>query len=147
MYFRTANNSPNTLNYYRFIPPESAILLDTNREIVATDTVDGQLAVTMKDYTGPYSDGICMIAMLYPEEDGTTLADIPDKYLGLHSKRDKENSETYRREMHKIRAGIKHTDQSTPLAALLTILGSAIQGDTELYDTVKYTYQAPDSIR
>ena len=48
--------------------------------------------------------------------------------------------------MHKIRAGIKYTDQSTPLAALLTVYGSAIHGDTELYDRVKYTYQAPDLI-
>ena len=63
--------------------------------------------------------------MLDPAEDGTTLADIPGKYRGLRSKWDKENSEMYQREMRKIRAGIKHTDQSTPLAALLTIFGGA----------------------
>lgn len=147
VYFRAANNSPNALNYYRFILPESAILVDTNREIVATDTVDGRLAVTMRNYTGPYGDGLCMVALLYPDEDGTTLADIPGKYRGLRSKRDKENSETYRREMHKIQAGTKYTDQSTPLAALLTIFGSIIHGDTDLYDTVNYTYRAPDSIQ
>jgi len=146
-YFRTANQSPNTLNYYRLILPKSAILVDTNREIVAIDAFDGKVAVTMRNHTGPYADGMCITSFLWPDEDGTTLADIPDKYLGLRSKRDKEDSETYRREMHKIRAGMKYADQSTPLAALLTILGSAIQGDTELYDTVKYTYQAPDSIR
>jgi len=146
-YFRTANISPNCLNYYRFILPESAILVDSNRQVIATDTVDGGLAVTMRNYTGDYSDGMCMIAFLYPDEDGTTLADIPDKYHGLRSKRDTQNSETFRREMNKIRAGIKYTDQSTPLAALLTCFGSAIHGDTELYDTVKYTYQAPDMIQ
>jgi len=146
-YFKTAFISPNSLNYYRLILPESAILIDANREIVATDVVDGGLAVTMRNYTGPYSDGWCIIALLYPEKDGTTLADIPDKYLGLWSKQDKENSETYRQEMHKIRAGMKYTDQSTPLAALLTCLGSAIHGDTALYATVKYTDQAPDMIQ
>ena len=146
-YFVVSPGNPNALQYFRFILPESAILVDTNREIVAIDTVDGSLAVTMRSYTGPYSDAVCMIALLDPAEDGTTLADIPGKYRGLWSKRDKENSEIYQREMHKIRAGMKYTDQSTPLAALLTILGSAIHGDTELYDTVKYTYQAPDSIQ
>ena len=119
-YFRTINGVPNCLNYFRFVLPESAILVDSNREVIATDTVDGRVAVTMRNYTGKYADGLCMIALLWPEEDGTTLADIPGKYHGLRSKQDKEDSETYRREMHKIRAGIKFEDQSTPLAALLT---------------------------
>ena len=146
-YFRTGNLSPNCLNYYRLILPESGILVDANREIVATDTVDGRLAVTMRNYTGPYSDGLCMIALLYPDEYGTTLADIPDKYHGLRSKRDRQNSETFRREVNKIRAGIKHTDQSTPLAALLTCFGSIIHKDIDLYATVKYTEQPPERIR
>ena len=147
VYFRAANNSPNALNYYRFILPESAILVDTNREIVATDTVDGRLAVTMRNYTGPYGDGLCMVALLYPDEDSTTLADIPGKYRGLRSKRDKENSETFRREMHKIQAGIKFTDQSTPLATLLTCFGSIIHKDIGLYVTVKYTERPPQKIQ
>jgi hypothetical protein len=146
-YFRTINGASNCLNYFRLVFPSSAILVDTNREIVATDTVDGKLAVTMRNYTGPYADGLCIVSFLWPDEDGTTLADIPDKYHGLRSKRDRQNTETFRREMHKIRAGIRYTDQSTPLAALLTGYGSAIQEDTELYDTAKYTYQAPDSIQ
>ena len=146
-YFRTVNNMPNCLNYFRLILPASAVLVDTNREIVATDTVDGRLAVTMRNYTGPYSDGWCMISFLYPEEDGTTLADIPDKYHGLRSRQDKQNSETFRQEMNKIRAGARHTDQSTPLAALLTCLCSIIHKDLDLYTTVKYTQRPPDQIR
>jgi hypothetical protein len=146
-YFRTVNNMPNCLNYFRLILPASAVLVDTNREIVATDTVDGRLAVTMRNYTGPYSDGWCMISFLYPEEDGTTLADIPDKYHGLRSSRDKQNSETFEQEMNKIRAGARHTDQSTPLAALLTCLGSIIHKDLDLYTTVKYTQRPPEQIR
>jgi len=147
VYFRVATGGHNALNYYRFILPESAILIDTNREIVATDTVDGRLAVTMRNYTGPYGDGSCMVALLHPDEDGTTLADIPGKYRGLRSKRDKQNSEIFRREMHKIRAGIKFTDQSTPLATLLTCLGSIIHKDIDLYATVKYTEQPPQKIQ
>jgi hypothetical protein len=146
-YIRTANMMPNCLNYYRFILPTSAILVDTNREIVATDTVDGQLAVTMRNYTGPYSDGLCMVALMHPEEDGTTLADIPDKYHGLRNKQDKQNIEYFRQEMNKIRAGMKHTDQSTPLAALLTIFSSAVHKDTDLYAASMYTEPAPDKIQ
>ncbi len=146
-YFRTANNSPNFLNYYRLILPTSAILIDSNREIIATDTVDGRVAVTMRNYTGLYSDGLCMISLLWPDEDGTTLADIPDKYHGLRSSRDKQNSDTFKQEMYKIRAGKKHTDQSTPLAALLTCLGSIIHKDLDLYTTVKYTERPSDQIR
>ncbi|HEC02955.1 MAG TPA: hypothetical protein ENI81_05400 [Phycisphaerales bacterium] len=146
-YFRTSPGEPNALQYFQFILPESAILVDCNREIVATDTVDGRPAVTIRNYTGPYSDAMCIIALLDPAEDGTTLADIPGKYRGLRSKWDKENSEMYQREMHKIRAGIKYTDRSTPLAALLTILGSAINGDTDLYDAVTYTDLSPDEAR
>jgi hypothetical protein len=147
LYFRSGNNSPNALNYFRFILPASAILVDSTREIVATDTVDGQLAVTMRNYTGPYCDGMCIIAFLYPDEDGTTLADVPGKYLGLVSRRDKQNSEMFRRGMRETRVGKRYTDQSTPLAALLTCLGSIMDKDVDLYTKAKYTEQSPESIR
>jgi hypothetical protein len=146
-FFRTSPGYPNALQYFRFIMPESAILVDTNREIVATDTVDGKPAVTIRNYTGPYSDAMCMIALLNPAEDGTSPADIPGKYRGLRSKRDKENSEMYQREMHKIRAGMKHTDRSTPLTAFLTGFSSAINGDADLYKAVAYGDLSPDRIQ
>jgi hypothetical protein len=146
-HFRTALNSRNCLNYYRFILPESAILVDCNREIMATDTVDGRLAVTIRNYTGPYYDGWCMISFLWPDEDGTTLADIPDEYHGLRNKQDEENAKIFKEEVDKTRAGIRYEDQSTPLAALITCYGSAVRKDTELYAKVKYTHQATDQIQ
>jgi hypothetical protein len=146
-HFRTALNSRNCLNYYRFILPKSAILVDCNREILATDTVDGRVAVTIRNYTGPYYDGWCMISFLWPDEDGTTLADIPDAYHGLRNKKDAENAETFKQGMDKIRSGIRYEDQNTPLAALITIYGSAVRKDTELYAKVKYTKQSPEKVR
>ena len=143
-YFRTGNMVPNCLNYFRFILPESRILVDTNREIVAMDTVDGRLAVTMRNYTGPYSDGWCIFSYLRQDKDGTSLADIPDEYHGLRSKRDKENSKTYNQEMEKILTGKRYEDQSTPLAAWLTCLGSAAQKDTELYAKSAYATITPE---
>ena len=146
-YFRTSPGYPNALQYFRFILPESAILVDANREIVATDALDGRPAVTIRNYTGPYSDAMCIIALLDPAEDGTSLSDIPGKYRGLRSKLDKENSETYQREMHKIRAGMKYTDQSTPLAALMTAFAGAINGDADLYKAVSLMTITPDQIQ
>ena len=146
-HFRTALNSRNCLNYYRFILPESAILVDCNREIMATDTVDGKVAVTIRNYTGPYYDGWCMISFLWPDEDGTSLADIPDEYHGLRNKRDEENSKTYNQEMEKILAGIRYEDQSTPLAALLTCQGSGVLKDTNLYAKSKHFTQSPEKVR
>ena len=146
-HFRTINGSPNCLNYFRFILPESAILVDCNREIVGTDTVDGRLAVTMRNYTGPYADGWCMISFLWPDEDGTSLADIPDEYHGMRNKRDEENSKIYNQEKDKILAGIEYEDQSTPLAALLTCFGSGVLKDTNLYAKSKHFTQSPEKVR
>lgn len=146
-YFRTVNGVSNCLNYFRLILPESAILIDSNREIIATDTVDGRVAVTMRNYTGEYADGLCTISFLWPDKDGTTLADIPDKYRGLRSKQDERNIEKLRQEIDKIRAGIKFEDQSTPLAALLTCLGSAVHKDNDLYAKSKYTKQPPQKLQ
>ncbi len=146
-YIMTASSMPYALQYHRFILRESAILVDTNRQVIATDAVDGQTAVTTRTYTGPYSDAVCLFAFLDPDEDGTTLADIPGKYRGLRSKLDKENAEIYQREMHKIRAGMKYTDQSTPLAALLTGFGSAISEDADLCKAMSLMTITPDQIR
>jgi hypothetical protein len=91
-----------------------------------------------------------MISLLWPDEDGTTLADIPDEYHGLRNRQDEENSKTYNQEMEKMRAGIKYEDLSTPLTAWLTCLGSAGQKDAELYAKSSYTklslQKAQDSV-
>jgi len=88
-----------------------------------------------------------MISFLWPDEDGTSLADIPGQYHGLRNKQDEENSKTYNQEMEKILAGIRYEDQSTPLAAWLTCLGSAAQKDTELYAKSWYTTIAPVKVQ
>jgi len=146
-YFRTVNGIPNCLNYFRFVLPESAILVDSNREVIATDTFDGRVAVTIRNYTGEYADGLCMISFLWPDEDGTTLADIPDEYHGLRNRRDEQNAEIFKQGMDKIKAGIKFEDQSTPLAALLTCIGSAVRKDSDLYTKSKYTKQPPKKLQ
>jgi len=146
-YFRTINNIPNCLNYFRLILPKSAILIDSNRPVIATDSIDGKVAVTIRNYTGKYADGLCMISVLWPERDGTSLADIPAKYHGLRSPRDKQNSEMFRDQMRKIKTGAKPTDQSTPLTALLTCFGSIVHEDIDLHKSVKYTDRSTEDVR
>ncbi|UCG58933.1 MAG: hypothetical protein JSU70_05360 [Phycisphaerales bacterium] len=143
-YFRTVNNIPNCLNYFRLILPKSAILIDSNRPIIATDCVGDKLAVTIRNYTGKYADGWCMISLLWPEHDGTSLADIPDEYHGLRDPRDRQAAETYRRELTQIFAGKQFQDQSTPLSALLTAFGAVIQKDLDRYLDAVYLAPAQD---
>ena len=146
-YFRTMNGTPNCLNYFRFILPESAILVDSNREVIATDTVNGRVAVTIRNYTGEYADGLCMIALLWPDEDNTTLADIPDEYHGLRDPQEKEHAAEYQRELAQIIAGKKFEEQSTPLAALLTCFGSAVRKDNDLYAKSTYKKRPPHKLQ
>jgi hypothetical protein len=132
-HFTTLNIMPNCLNYFRFILPPSAILVDANRQVIATDCVDGRVAVTMRNYTGEYADGACTVVLLWPDHDGTTLADIPARYLGLRAAGDSEDVEKYRRDLARILAGTQFQDQSTPLAALLTTISAAIRQDVDVY--------------
>jgi hypothetical protein len=82
-HFRTANMERNCLNYYRFTLPKSAILVDSNRKTVSSESVDGRLVLTIRNYTGKHGDGMCKISFLWPDEDRTSLADIPDEYHGI----------------------------------------------------------------
>ena len=137
-YFRTLNQVQNCLNYFRIILPPSAILLDATRQVVATDTVDGRLAVTMRNYTGEFSDGTCIIAFLWPEHDGTSLTDIPPKYLGLRDARDREIAETCERHLNRIEAGQRFYDRTTPVSALLSIYCAATHQAVEDYRNLMY---------
>lgn len=137
-YFRTINQAQNCLNYFRLILPPSAILLDANHQVMATDIVDGRVAVTVRNYTGEYYDGTCIIALLWPGEDGTSLADIPPKYLGLRDARDREIAETCRRESIRIRAGQRFYDQSTPVSAQLSVYAAAMHQALEDYRSLMY---------
>ncbi len=137
-YFRTMNSVQNCLNYFRLILPASAILLDTNQQVIGTDMIDGRLAVTLRNYTGEYADGTCLIAFLWPDRDGTDLTDIPEKYLGLRDARNREIADMYQRELNKIRAGQRFFDQKTPVSALLSIFCAATHQNLNDYRSLMY---------
>ena len=122
---------PNCLNYFRFILPKSAIFVDSNRQVSLTDSVDGKVALTIRNYTGVMGDGTHHIAFLWPDKDGTTLADLPPQYRGL---RDDDQTDIVRRGqlgMSGILAGEVFDDQSTPLATVGTLCSAFVRRDKQ----------------
>jgi hypothetical protein len=111
----------NCLTYYRVILPKSAVLIDSSQPIVMTNVADGRIAVTVRYHTGPVLDAGARIAFLWPERDGTTLADLPARYRGLRDKQREETAQEGRRRMAQVLTGEVLDDQSTPLTTLLSL--------------------------
>ncbi|MHC4308879.1 MAG: hypothetical protein ACYSSN_02945 [Planctomycetota bacterium] len=118
------------LTYYRFILPESAIFVDSTQQATMIDSVDGRVAVTIRIYAGETGDGLT-IAYLWPDKDGTTVADIPPKYRGLRDKAEQEVVEEGRLEIAKILSGGTYEKQNTPLEALLSLYSAAAHKNFE----------------
>ncbi len=120
----------NCLNYFRFILPESAIFVDSTRPVNVIDSVDGRVAVTIRSYTGQLRDGQYHITFLWPDKDGTTLADIPPQYRGLRDRMEEEVVEEGRLEMAKILSGGTYEKQNTPLETLLSLFSAIAHEDS-----------------
>jgi len=121
---------PNCLNYFRFILPASAIFVDSSRPVTIMDTVDGRVAVTIRSYTGSLGDGMYHVAFLWPDKDGTTLADLPPKYRGLRDLSEEEIVNEGRRRTAEILAGGTYSDQKTPLETLLSLYSAVVHKST-----------------
>ncbi len=125
-------STPHCLNYFRFVLPPSAVFVDSNREVVVADSFGGNAAVTTRNYTGPLADGVCHIAFLWPQKDGTTLADLPPQYRGLRDEHDLDIVQVGQLQMAKILAGEPFNDQSNPVAAVATMASAVIQKNKPL---------------
>jgi len=132
-YIQAGWNVPNCLNYFRFILPASAIFVDSNRPVTIMDTVEGRVAVTIRSYTGSFGDGTYQIAFLWPDKDGTTLADLPPKYRGLRDQSEEEIVDEGRRRTAEILAGGKCTGQKTPLETLLSLYSAVVNKNTSQF--------------
>ncbi len=137
-YARVNNGASNGLTYARWILPKSAIFVASNTPLVALDSVDGRQAVTVRSYTGEFGDGLIWVAFLWPDADGTSMADLPPRFRGLRGPQDVENAEEFRRQKTRIQAGLEYVDQSTPLRALLSWMSAIESGDAEAYADVSY---------
>ena len=118
------------LDYYRFILPESAIFVDSSQPATMVDNVEGRVAVTIRIYSGESGDGVT-IAYLWPDKDGTTVADIPPQYRGLRDKSEEEVVEKGRLEIAKILSGGSYEKQNTPLETLLSLYSAAVHKNSE----------------
>jgi hypothetical protein len=125
-------NAPYCLNYFRFVLPVSAAFVDSNRDVVVADSFGGNPAVTTRNYTGAIGDGICHIAFLWPQKDGTTLADLPPQYRGLRDEHDLDIVRAGNLQLTKILAGEPFIDQSNPVAAVGTLASAIIRKDKSL---------------
>ena len=125
-------NAPNCLNYFRFVLPASAVFVDSNRDVVVADSFGGNPAVTTRNYTGAVGDGICHVAFLWPQKDGTTLADLPPQYRGLRDEHDLDIVRAGNLQLTKILAGEPFIDQSNPVAAVGTLASAIIRKDKPL---------------
>jgi hypothetical protein len=112
----------NCLNYFRFILPESAIFVDSTRPVNV---------VTIRSYTGLLRDGMYHILFLWPDKDGTTLADLPPQYRGLRDKAEEEVVEKGRLEIAKILSGGTYEKQNTPLETLLSLYSAAVHKNSQ----------------
>jgi hypothetical protein len=128
---RLGNCTKNSLNYFRIILPESAIFVDSSRPVMITDDSDGRPAVTIRNYTGEYADGMYQIAFLWPDKDGTTLADLPRQYRGLREKAEEEVVGAGRVEIAKILSGGYYEKQNTPLETLLSLYSAIVHKNSE----------------
>lgn len=70
------NNPRYCVNYFRVILPETAVFIDSSRDIVAVDSIDGRVAVTTRNYTGKNARGMVHTKFLWPGKDGTNIADL-----------------------------------------------------------------------
>ena len=125
-------SSPNNLCYYRFILPESAIFVDSSQPATMIDSIDGRVAVTIRIYTGSSSDGVT-IAYLWPNKDGTTIADVPPQYRGLRDQADMEIVKEGQLELAKILSGATYEKQNTPLQTLVSLISAIAHEDSEQF--------------
>jgi hypothetical protein len=118
------------LYYYRFILPESALFVDSSQPATMIDSVEGRVAVTIRIYSGASGDGVT-IAYLWPDKDGTTVADIPPEYRGLRDKEEEEVVEAGRVEIAKILSGGTFEEQNTPLETLLSLYSATVHKNSK----------------
>lgn len=120
----------NCLAYYRVVLPKSAIFVDSSQPVVMTDAFEGRAAVTVRSYAGQGGHDSVSVAFLWPDKDGTTLADLPPQYRGLRNLAEEQVVQEGRRRTAEILAGGKFAGQKTPLETLLSLYSAVVNKDT-----------------
>jgi hypothetical protein len=132
------NGSPDCLNYYRVVLPQTAIFVSAWPNPICVNDSDGRTAVTLRQRNLANGENF-VIAYLWPEKDGVTMESLPPEYRGLRDPRDVQLSEFYQRKMADILAGADYRDLDTPVDALLTWRCAVLRKDKELYRQSHYS--------
>lgn len=132
--FMNANASRNWLNYFQVVLPRSAIFIDATLPTLAVETLNGRVSLTFRNYTGPSASGGLVVRYLWPDEDRSTLADMPPENRGVENLRAVE----YERQRKAVAAGQPFTDRSTPLNTLLSFESALVRNNTKTATDIFY---------
>ncbi|MEN6493061.1 MAG: hypothetical protein ABFD16_02105 [Thermoguttaceae bacterium] len=132
--FINANPSRNWLNYFQVVLPRSAVFVDATHPTLAVESLNGRVSLTFRDYTGSSAAGGLVVRYLWPDEDQSTLADMPPENRGVENPRTLE----YGRQRKAVAAGQPFTDRSTPLNALLSLESALVRNDKKTATEVFY---------
>jgi len=97
------------------------------------DSFEGRVAVTVRNFTGLLPDSTFQVAFLWPNNDGATMADVPPRYRGLRNADEIDVVRVGRLRRAEIQGGKVFDDQSSPLAALLTLYSAIVHKDKERF--------------
>jgi tetratricopeptide (TPR) repeat protein len=73
----SGNDTPRCLNFFYVILPKKAIFVKSEPQPAAIEEINGQVAITIRNYTGEEANGHFQIYFLWPEKDGACLKGIP----------------------------------------------------------------------
>ncbi len=72
-----ANDSPYWLNFFKIILPKTAVFVSSKPSPMLVDEADGQVAITIRNYTGKEADGHYTVSFVWPAKDQVLLGDLP----------------------------------------------------------------------
>lgn len=161
-YMRTRNQSRNFLNYYCIVLPPSAIYVRSSLPPVSVAIASGRVAVTMRNYTGPERKSNCMVGFLWPDHDGTSIKDLPMRYLTSAETPNENLVNQYRREVTEVFAayqkacrernfdgyvgywdGAVKKEDLQKIPELLDLIAAAKAESVEPYEGVRYATYRP----
>jgi hypothetical protein len=123
------------LHYTKIILPKSAILLSAFPNYVMIDKVEDRIALTFRDYKQGLVPAMQQVSFLWPDQDGSTLQDVPPQMRGLADPDQIRLAQAYNTGVASILAGKRVNDASTPMNSALSAI-SFIVHDLDKFDTI-----------
>lgn len=122
------------LHYTKIILPKSAILLSAFPDYITIDKVEDRIALTFRDYKQGQLPAMQQVSFLWPDQDGSTLQDVPPELRGLADPEQIRMSQDFNAGVASILAGKRVNDASSPMNSLLSAISFAVH-DLDKLDT------------